>query len=87
MKKIIVPVFLFLFLVNVYTFISNINLGDKITYYEKETKRLAQENQDLETKVFAVDSLRYASSLAEGLNFTKRAQPVYLDNLKYAYNQ
>lgn len=87
MKKLIIPVFLLLFLLNVYTFISNINLGDKITFYEKETKRLSQENQDLETKVFAVDSLKYASSLAETLQFTKKAQPVYLDNLKYAYNQ
>jgi len=87
MKKFLVPAFLILFLINIFTFVTGINLADKITFYEKETKRLYQENQDLETKVFSVDSLKYASSLAEALKFTKNAQPVYLDNLKYALNK
>jgi len=87
MKKILIPVFLLLFIVNIYAFVTGINLADKITFYESETKKLHQENQDLETKVFAVDSLRYAVSLADGLKFTKKAQPVYLDNLKYALNK
>ena len=87
MKNIVILLFLMLFLANIYTFISNINLSNEITYYEKETKRLAQENQEWETKVFAVDSLKYASSMATAFKFTKKADPIYLDNLKYAYNQ
>jgi len=78
--------FLVLISANTYVFIHSIKLSDKINHFEKETKILHQENLTLENKIYDVDSLKYASSMAAQLDFTKKAQPEYLDNLQYARN-
>lgn len=72
---------------NIYIFIQSIKLSDKINRFEKEIKILHQENLTLENKIYDVDSLKYASSMAAQLEFIQKAQPVYLENLQYARNQ
>lgn len=77
-------IFLVLVSVNIYVFINSLKLSDNINRFEKEIKTLHQENLGLENRIYEVDSLQYAASLAGRLDFTQKAQPVYLDNLKYA---
>ncbi|MBI4226237.1 hypothetical protein HY612_03950 [Candidatus Roizmanbacteria bacterium] len=62
-------------------------LSDKINHFEKEIKNLHQENLTLENKIYAVDSLQYAASIAAQFDFNQKAQPMYLENLKYARGQ
>jgi len=76
-----------LILTNVYVFIHSINSSNKINFYEQQIKTLHTENIKLENKVFGLDSLRYAASMAAKLNFNQEAQPVFLDNLIYARSQ
>lgn len=87
MKKTLGLVWLFfvvLLVANIYIFLSGMNLSEKINTYEKETRRLHQENIDLEAKAYEANSLQYASSRAAELDFTKKAEPYFLDNLRVA---
>ena len=77
-------VFLVLVSANIFVFLNGLKLSDKINHFEKDIKNLHQENLGLENKIYEVDSLQYAASLAAQLDFTQKAQPVFLDNLKYA---
>ena len=79
-------VFLILVSANVYVFIHSIKLSDKINHYETDIRTLHRENLILENKIYDVNSLKYASSMAAQLDFTQKAQPVFLDNLQYARN-
>ena len=79
--------FLMLVTANIYIFLHSIGQGDKINHFEKEIRTLHQENLTLENKIFEVNSLHYAISMAAQLDFSQKAQPVYLENLKYARNQ
>ena len=72
---------------NVFIFLNSIKLSDEINHFEKETKNLHQENLNIENKIYEVDSLQYAASMASELDFTQKAEPIYLENLKYAKNQ
>lgn len=76
--------FVFLLAANIYIFLSGMNLSEKINTYEKETRRLHQENIDLEAKAYEANSLQYAASRAAELDFTKKAEPYFLDNLRVA---
>lgn len=76
--------FFLLISVNVFIFLSGMKLSKQINYFEKETKRLHQENIDLEKKAYEADSLQYAASVAAQLDFTKKAEPYFLENLRYA---
>lgn len=91
MKKIIkIGVWLFfliLVLGNIYIFIGGMTLSNEISRYEKEINRLNLENIDLEKKAYELSSLRHAASMAAQLSFTKKSQPLYLDNIKYALNR
>lgn len=83
--KYIFWIFLILLLaVNLGLFVNGMNLSNQIYRFEKESERLHRENLSLENKAYEIDSLKYASSIAPSLNFTNSAQPVYLENLKYA---
>ncbi|OGK10025.1 hypothetical protein A2767_00100 [Candidatus Roizmanbacteria bacterium RIFCSPHIGHO2_01_FULL_35_10] len=79
-------IFLILVSANVYVFIHSIKLSDKINHYETDIRTLHRENLILENKIYDVNSLKYASSMAAQLDFTQKAQPVFLDNLQYARN-
>jgi hypothetical protein len=87
LKHFIFITLVILLLCNIFVFLQSIKLGDQINKYEKEINRLHQENLILENNVYEVDSLQYASSMAAMLNFTQKAEPTFLDELKYARNQ
>jgi cell division protein FtsL len=70
---------------NVYVFVSNLRLGDEIKTFDKKIVFLRQENLDLETKIFKLNSYENIASVAAQLNFVKKEMPVYLEDLKYAY--
>lgn len=86
-KYIIWTIFLILLSANVYIFVHSIKLANEINRFEKEMRAFHQENLILENKIYEVDSLQYAASMAARLDFSEKAQPLYLENLKYARNQ
>lgn len=81
---IILPV---LILVNMFVFVSGIVLGDQIGRFEKESKKVHEQNVALKQKTSHLDSLEYAASTAASLDFVKRSSPIVLENLKYALNR
>jgi len=83
-KKFIWVVLLFLVAGNIYMFCSGIAVSDTINNLEQKTKKLHQENKELEKHLYKVESLQYAASIAANLNFTVSSQPIYLNSLKYA---
>lgn len=78
---------LVLILVNIYLFTQSLFLGDDILKIEKQIKQLRVENSKLEKKLFSLTSLQNLAEKASRLGFTKEAEPIYLDNLKYAFRQ
>jgi hypothetical protein len=83
-KPLIVLMFFALAVANVGIFISSMHLSDKITFYDQESKRLKEENLELEQKIYEINSLQKAASAAAELKFNKKAQPNYLQNLGVA---
>lgn len=86
-KYILWAVFFVLISVNIYVFLNSLKLSDRINLFEKEIKSMHQENLGLENKIYEVDSLQYAASLAAQLDFSQKAQPTFLENLKFARSQ
>ena len=80
-------IFLVFISINIYVFLHSLKLSDQVNQFENEINNLHQENLSLESKIFAVDSLQYAASIAAQFDFSQKAQPVYLENLKYARSQ
>lgn len=76
--------FLALVVANIAIFVSGMRLSEQINFYEKETKRLHQENLELEQKMYEVNSLQHAASLAAQLDFKKKAEPYYLHQIGFA---
>ena len=80
--------FFVLLFVNIFIFVRSIALGSEINFYEKEIKKVHQENIELSNKTYEIDSLQYAASLAARLEFTQSVKPFYLEGLnKYALNR
>jgi len=69
---------------NFYVFMLSMKLSDKTKFYEKEVTRLHKGNLEVEKKAFYFDSLQYAASKAAEMDFSKRSEPIFLENLKYA---
>jgi hypothetical protein len=86
-KSIFFVVFASLVVANVYIFVSSIKLGERITFYESEIKKLHNANIELEQKVYKVNSLQYSASQAAALDFTKKVEPIYLDKLHFAQKE
>jgi cell division protein FtsL len=61
-----------------------VKLGDEITHFDSEIKRLKTENTALETQVYQANSLSKAASMAAELSFNNKNQPIYMDNPAYA---
>lgn len=78
--------FVVLVVANVYIFVSGIRIGDEINYLERETKVLHEQNVGLNAKISLFNSLKYAGSVAEKMNFKKKSSPIYLENLGFAKN-
>ncbi len=77
-------IFFILIGINIFIFLSGMKLSEKINYFETETKRLRTENVDLEKKAYEASSLQHAASVAAQLDFKKKAEPYFLDSLRYA---
>jgi len=85
LTKIIWLLVVVLLFFNAYIFVSNLSLGDEIKTFDKKIVFIRQENLDLETKIFKLNSYENIASIAAQLNFVKKEIPVYLEDLKYAY--
>lgn len=70
---------------NIFLFVSSIGIGDRITMFEMDTKKLHEENLTLEKKVSNLTSLEFARKQAEEMDFTKIAAPTFLEKLGVAY--
>lgn len=86
-KQAIWLLFFALMIANVYVFVSGVKLSDELSHYDSEISRLNQENLELEKRVYSVESLTHAASIAAELNFTNAAPPVYLDEQRFALNR
>lgn len=86
-KQAVWLLFFGLMIANVYVFVSGVQLSDDLSRYDSEISRLNQENLELEKKVYSVESLTHAASIAAELNFTNAAPPVYLDEQRFALNR
>jgi cell division protein FtsL len=91
MKKILLSLiwttFLALIAVNLYIFVSGIQIGAKMNGLEDKSVKLQKENLDLENNLVEIDSFEHASSIAAQLNFNQKAQAIYIENLPYALNR
>lgn len=91
MRNIIKTTFGFIFVllvgVNLFIFISSMNISGEINRLEAQTQKLHFQNIDLEMKVDGGSSLSHIASSAANLDFTKKVEPVYLDELKYAFRK
>lgn len=86
-RNIVGVVFVGLIAANMFVFTNGVKLSDEINFYERELKALRNENVDLEKKVYKVDSITNAASLAAELDFSNKSEPVYIGQKGYAYNQ
>ena len=86
LKKIIgLLIFVFIFS-KIFFFVLGIKLSDEVKLLEVKIKKIHQENIELEKEISFLNSYQYAASQAANLGFIKEAQPIYLENLKYAFN-
>lgn len=76
-----------LIVLNIFIFVGSIRMGAEMNVSERKIETLRRQNMEMEDKIVLLDSFQYASSLAATLNFTKTAQPVYLDTVSYALNR
>lgn len=86
-KQAIWLLFFGLMIANVYVFVSGVQLSDELSRYDSEIAMLNQENLELEKKVYSVESLTHAASLAAELQFINVAPPIYLDEQRFALNR
>lgn len=77
---------IFLVAANIVLFRYSIGLGKEIETYESKTKEIHEENLRLEKQISSLTSLEFAKTVAEGLDFSKVATPVFLDGPGVALN-
>ncbi|MFH1827466.1 MAG: hypothetical protein ABH812_03505 [bacterium] len=77
-------IFITLIMLNLWVFTKGMFLSQEISKYEINTQKLKKENMELETKLYKINSLKNTSSIAASLDFSKKADPYFLDNLKVA---
>lgn len=74
-----------LIIFNLFFFFLSIKLSDEIAYYENKIEQVHHENINLEKKLSEISSLAYAQKIAKNLKLDKKADLIYLRNLKYAF--
>lgn len=72
---------------NIFTLISGMKLSQEVSYLEKKTKQLRSDNMELEKQLYKTSSLQFAGSVAATLDFTKKAEPYFLENLGFALRE
>lgn len=80
----IIALIIFLIAINIYLCVQSLFLGETILKLEEDIQKLILENSQLEKKVFFLNSVESLEKKAQSLGFTKKAEPIYLENLKYA---
>lgn len=85
-KKTIWVVFLSLIALNIFVFMNGVKLSDEVYFYEGEISKIKAENIKLEQKVYMVDSVTYAASVAAELDFSKKSETLFLEEVGYARN-
>lgn len=76
-----------LVIANIAILVFGISLGDEVNRFEEKIVTLKRENLTLEKEVARLSSLRFAEIQAKNWDFTNLSEPVYLDNLRYAFNR
>lgn len=88
MKTIIKDTLITLFVVlvagNIYIFVRGMYLSDNLNRFQDQIQQLQTDNDHLRTQVYQAESLQYASSISAVLKFTKKSQPLFFEQLKYA---
>ncbi|MBW7960096.1 hypothetical protein B6D29_02435 [Microgenomates bacterium UTCPR1] len=74
-----------LIFINLLILYSTIRLGDEITLYEAKIDQIHRKNIGLEKDLSRLGSLSYARKIAIKLDFTKKAQPEFLEKVTYAF--
>lgn len=87
LKIVVIIVFFLLIGLNIFLFTKGLILTEAVNHLEKETKRLKLENNQLERELYFESSLSQLKKKAKAMGFTKKAEPFFLENLKYAFNQ
>lgn len=86
-NKIFVVIFVVLVIINVTYFVKGVKLGDEISNYEKELKKLQQQNNDFEQNIYTLESISKTTSVAAELKYGKYNDPLFSDAPQYAYKQ
>lgn len=72
---------------NIVVFAKSVHLADSISTLEKDITTLRKENEYLQKKMYAENSLVSLQYTAEQLGFTKQAEPVFFEKPHYAMAQ
>jgi cell division protein FtsL len=83
-KNIIFGSILVLIIFRIYFFIFTIKLSEEIKILDYQIKKLREENLTLEKEISKIDSFQFAATSASALGFSKIAETIPLENLKYA---
>lgn len=83
-KTTISLVAIFLIAINIYLFAKSALLGDEIQKIERDISKIKVANSELEKKLYTASSLQNLEQVANDLGFTKKTEPLFLDNLNYA---
>lgn len=83
----LVIIFLVVCAFHAYLSVSGNNLSVEVNRFESGTKKLRQENKELEKRLYSIESLTNAASQAALLNYDVKAVPIYLNNLGIALNR
>ncbi|KXK12275.1 MAG: hypothetical protein UZ22_OP11002000074 [Microgenomates bacterium OLB23] len=72
---------------NIVVFAKSVHLADNISILEKDIASVRKENEYLQKKMYAENSLTSLMYSAEQLGFTKQAEPVFFEKPHYAMAQ
>lgn len=83
----VVVIVLSLMLGNIVVFAKSVHLSDSISVLEHDITEMRKENENLQKKMYAEDSLTSLAYTAEQLGFTKQAEPIFFEKPNYAMAQ
>lgn len=75
-------VFFALMAANVYIFIQGVTLSDRIAGYEERIYELRENNAELETLVYRMESITNAASISAVLEYNRKSDPIFFDTEK-----
>ena len=78
---------LVLMLGNIFIFTKSVHLSDNISLLEHDIVSLKKENEYLQKKIYAENSIVSLNYSAQQLGFTKQAEPVFFEKPNYAMAQ